>query len=111
MDEAKHLLSNLNFDNALSPQLRVDGGEFPTNSTIVDHLLDDTTQLSIRNKSILHYYGVHCELTLIALCRATSAKLQNFDKDIHSPIEALQSIVAKEEQALKRCYQRFAIFS
>ena len=45
-DEVKPLLSHLNPDDALSPQLRVDGGELSSQRVIVDHLQDDCAQLS-----------------------------------------------------------------
>ena len=67
----------------------------------MDHLLDNTTQLSIRHISI-DQYVTDCVFTLIALCRATSAKLQDFDQDINIELEAAKSFVAKEEQALER---------
>ena len=40
--------------------------------------------------------------TLIALCRATSAKLQNFDQDINIDVKASKRSSGKEEQALER---------
>ena len=85
----KPLLSNLNPDYALSPQLRVDRGELSTQSVIVDHLLDKIAQLfHIRHISI-HKDITDCEFTLVAPCRATSAKFQNLDQDIHSELDAL----------------------
>ena len=51
--EVKPLLSHLNPDYTLSPQLRVDGGELSSKCVIVDHLLDKITQLfHIRHISI-----------------------------------------------------------
>ena len=98
----KPLLSHLNPDYALSPQLRVDGGELSSKCVIVDHLLDNFAQLfHIRHFSIL-YCTVDGKFALVALCRATSAKLQNLDQDIHTELEATKSIVVKEEQALGR---------
>ena len=82
------LLSHLNPDYALSSQLRVDGGELSSKCVIVDHLLDKLTQLfHIRHISIPQYI-IDCEFTLVALCRATSGKLQNLDEDIHTELEA-----------------------
>ena len=95
-------LSHLNPDNPLSPQLRVDGGELSTKCEIVDHLLDNFAQLfHIRNISINQDIA-DGKLTLVAFCRASSAKLQNLDQNIHTELEAVKSIVVKEEQALGR---------
>ena len=96
------LLSHLNPDYALSPQLRVDGGELSPKCLVVDHLLDQFAQLfCIRNISIQENM-TDCVFTLEALCRATSAKLQNLDQDIHTSLEATESIVVEEEQTLGR---------
>ena len=43
-----------------------------------------------------------CVFTLIALCKATSTKLQNFDQDVNVEPEVLQSLVSKKEQALEK---------
>ena len=52
--EVKPLLSNLNPDYALSPQLRVDRGELSSKCVIMDHLLDSNSQLfHIRHISVL----------------------------------------------------------
>ena len=97
----KPLLSHLNPDYALSPQLRVDGGELSSKCAKVDHLLDKIAQYFVSH--IFTYQDIaDREFTLVALCRATSAKLQNLDQDIHTELEATQSFVAKEEQALGR---------
>ena len=52
-NKAKPLLLHLNPDDALSPQLRVDGGELSPNCVMVDHLLDSLTKFSICQISIL----------------------------------------------------------
>ena len=53
-DEVKPLLSHLNPDYTLSPQLRVDGGELSSKCVIVEHLVDKIAQLfRIRDISIL----------------------------------------------------------
>ena len=98
----KPLLSHLNPDNALSPQLRVDGGELSPKCVIVDHLLDNIAQLfHIRHISIPKRI-VEGIFDGITFCGASSAKLQNLDQDIHTELEATQSFVIKEEQALRR---------
>ena len=65
----------------------------------MDHLPNHTAQLSRFNMSVRQDI-TDCKFTLVALCRATSAKLKNLDQDIHTELEALQSEVIKEEQAL-----------
>ena len=75
-------LPNLNLFDALSPQLRVNGGEFPTKSVIVDHLLDGTAQLFCSQFTISQDLA-NAVFTLVTFHRTVSAKLQNFDKDIH----------------------------
>ena len=52
-DEVQPLLSHLHLDYTLSPQLRVDGGEFPPHCVIVDHILDKIAQLFHRHIFIL----------------------------------------------------------
>ena len=97
----KPLLPHLNPDDALSLQLRVDGGEFSPESVIVDHFLDEASKFS-NNHICIHQDRIESVLTLVALCRATSAKLQDFDEDIDVEFEAFKSIVVEEEQALER---------
>ena len=82
MDEVKPLLPHLNPDDALSPQLRVDGGELSSESFPVDHFLDKASKFSINNISIREDM-IDSIFALVALCRATSAKLQDFDQDIN----------------------------
>ena len=79
----------------------MDGGELSPESAEVDHLLDNTTQLFSRHRSWTKDLTDRI-FTLIALYRATSAKLQDFDQDINIELEASKSFVAKEEQALER---------
>ena len=97
----KPLLPHLNPDDALSPQLRVDGGELSPESVIVDHFLDKASKFSI-NHICIHQDRIDSVLTLVALCRASSAKLQDFDQDINIEFEAFKSLISKEEQALER---------
>ena len=97
----KPLLPHLNPDDALSLQLRVDGGELSPESAIVDHILDIAPKFSIDHICI-HQDIIDSIFTLVALCRATSAKLQDFDQDINIELAAAESFVAKEEQALER---------
>ena len=106
MDEVKPLLPHLNPDDALSPQLRVDGGELSPESAIVDHFLDKASKFSTNHISI-HEYKIDSIFTLVALCRASSAKLQDFDEDVDVKFEAFKSFVAKEEQALERMLSTF----
>ena len=65
------------------------------------HTLDNTTQLFIRHISIV-FCAIDSIFTLVALCRATSAKLQDFDQHINIEFEAYKSLISKEEQALER---------
>ena len=88
MDEVKPLLSHLNPDYTLSPQLRVDGGELSPKCVIVDHLLDTITKLFHMGHISILQDLIDSQFTLIALCRATSAKLQNLDQDIHTELKA-----------------------
>ena len=81
----------------------MDGGKLSPNCEVVDHFLDKTAQIS---SSYLIFIKVSqsshdCIFTLVALCRATSAKLQDFDQDINIELEAAKSFVVKEEQALE----------
>ena len=67
----------------------------------MDHFLDIASKFCIDHISIPQYM-IDSIFTLVALCRASSAKLQDFDKDINDKFEAFKSFVAKEEQALER---------
>ena len=84
----KPLLSHLNPDYTLSPQLRVDGGELSSEFVIADHLLDYLTQLFRISDISIPQEMTDGKFTLVALCRATSAKLQNLDQDIHTALDA-----------------------
>ena len=97
----KPFLPNFHPVNTLSPQLRVDGGELSPESFEVDHFLDKASKFSINNICI-QQDRIDSIFTLVALCRATSAKLQDFDQDINIELAAAESFVAKEEQALER---------
>ena len=83
----KPLLPHLNPGDALSPQLRVDGGELSPESFEVDHFLYTASKFSI-NHICIHQDRIDSVLTLVALCRASSAKLQDFDQDIDNELEA-----------------------
>ena len=96
------LLPHLNPDYALSPQLRVDGGELSSKCVLVDHLLDKIAQLFHIKHISINQGNADCKLTLVAFCQTTSAKLQNLDQDIHPALEATESIVIEEEQTLGR---------
>ena len=97
----KPLLPHLDPDDALSLQLRVDGGELSSESAIVDHILDIAPKFSIKHICI-RQDRTDSILTLVALCRATSAKLQDFDQDINIELAASKSSIVEEEQALER---------
>ena len=99
----KSLLSHVHPDNALSPQLRVNRGELSPKSFKVDHLLDSLTKLLSSHNSICQDM-VDSKFALVALGRATSAKLENLDEHIDMVFQAMESIAVKEEQALiKEC--------
>ena len=105
-DEVKPLLPHLNPDDALSLQLRVDGGELSSESVIVGHFLDKASKFSINHISIQQDM-IDSIFALVALCRATSAKLQDFDQDINIELGASKSSICKEEQALERISSKY----
>ena len=82
MDEMKSLLSNVHPDNALSPQLRVNRGKLSTKSLIVDHILDCLAQV-FSNQNLIVKDMIDSKFAMVALGRATSAKLENFDEHIN----------------------------
>ena len=92
----KSLLSHVHPDNALSPQLRVNRGELSPKSLIVDHLLDSLAQLFCSHNSILQDMA-DSKFALVALGRATSAKLENLDEHVNTVFEATKSSIVKEE--------------
>ena len=47
------------------------------------------------------------KFALVALGRATSAKLENFDEHVNMVSQAMQSIADEEEQALKNNVNKF----
>ena len=101
MDKVKSLLPHIHPDNALLSQLRVNRSELSPKSAYVDHLLDRLAQLF--SSYILNVQDImDSKFTLVAFCRTTSAKLKNLDQDIHTALEAVKSIIVKEEQALGR---------
>ena len=103
-DKVKSLLSHVHPDNALSPQLRVNRGELSPKSFIVDHILDSLAQLFSSHNSICQD-SIDSKFALVALGRATSAKLENLDEHVNMVVEATKSFFVKEEQALnKECH-------
>ena len=72
----------------------------------MDHILNIASKFSINHISIQQDI-IDSIFTLVALCRATSAKLQDFDQDINIELEASKSFVAKEEQALERMLSKY----
>ena len=67
----------------------------------MDGFLDKASKFSINHISIQQDI-IDSIFTLVALCRATSAKLQDFDQNIDIELEAAKSVVVEEEQALER---------
>ena len=105
----KSLLSHVHPDNALSPQLRVNRGELSPKSVMVDHILDSLAQLF--SSHISHFQDTaDSKFALVALGRATSAKLENLDDHVNMVLEATKRLVVKEEQALNKECQGIGIF-
>ena len=101
----KPLLSHLNPDYTLSPQLRVDGGELSSKCVPVDHLLDKIAQL-FRMRRLIYIKGIaDGKLTLVALCRATSAKLQDFDEDIDMSLRPSRVVSLRKSRLCRECGQ------
>ena len=109
MDKVKSLLSHLHSDDTLSAQFRVNRGELSPKSLMVDHLLDSLAQLFSSHNSIPQD-RIDSKFALVALGRATSAKLENLDQHINMVSEAMKSSVTKEEQALNKECQGIGIF-
>ena len=107
-DEVKSLLSHVHPDNALSSQLRVNRGELSPKSFKVDHILDSLAQQFSSHSSISQDM-IDSKFALVALGRATSAKLQNLYEHINMVTEAMKSIVVNEEQALNKECQGIGI--
>ena len=99
-DKVKSLLSHVHSDNALSPQLRMNRGELSSKSFMVDHILDSFAQLFSSHISSVQD-RINSKFALVALGRASSAKLKNLDEHVNMAFEAMQGIAVKEEQALK----------
>ena len=85
----KPLLLHLNPGDALSPQFGVDRGELSTKSVMVDHLLDNPAKLFRSSHFSKFKDFTDGKFTLVALCRATSAKLKYLDQDINIEFNAL----------------------
>jgi len=88
----KSLLSHVHSDNALSLQLRVNRGEFSSKSFMVDHLLDSLAQVFNSHNSILQDMA-DSKFALVALGRATSAKLKNLDEHINMVSQVIKSSI------------------
>ena len=101
MNKVKSFLSHVHPDNALSPQLRVNRGELSPKSDIVDHLLDSLAQVFSIHISTLQDI-IDSKFALVALGRATSAKLKNLDEHVNLVFQANESSIVKEEQALNK---------
>ena len=105
-NKVKSLLPHVHPDDALSPQLRVNRGELSPKSLMVDHILDSFAQL-FSSHNLIFQHLIDSKFALVALDRATSAKLKNLDEHVNVVVEATKSIVIKEEQALKRKVNSF----
>ena len=99
-NKVKSLLPHVDPDNALLPQLRVNRGELSPKRVIVDHISDSLGQLFTNHDCGIGQDTIDSKFALVALCRATSAKLKNLDEHVNMLVEAMKSIVVKEEQAL-----------
>ena len=95
-NKVKSLLPHVDPDNALLPQLRVNRGELSPKSLIVDHILDSLAQVFGSHNSIFQD-TTDSKFALVALGRATSAKLENLDEHVNTVFEATKSSIVKEE--------------
>ena len=69
----------------------------------MDHLLNSLAKFSSSQNSISQD-RIDSKFALVALGRATSAKLKNLDEHVNMVSMATESLVIKEEQALhKEC--------
>ena len=109
MDEIKSIFSHIHPDNAFSLQLRVNTGELSPKSLIVNDILDSLVQIFSSQNSILQD-RTDSKFTLIALGRATSAKLKNLDEHVNMVFEAMESRFVKEEEALNKEFKTLEYF-
>ena len=100
-NKVKSLLPHVDPDNALLPQLRVNRGELSPKSFKVDHLLDSLAQVFSSHNSVVQH-TLDSKFALVALGRATSAKLKNLNEHVNMVSQATKSSDIKEEQALKK---------
>ena len=68
---------------------------------MIKHFLQDTAQLLWRKVPSVARHFTDCILTMVALCNATSAKLQDFDQDIYLEFGTQQCWLIEKEYCLK----------
>ena len=111
MDKVKSLFLHVHPDDALSPQLRVNRGELSPKSVIVDHIPDSLSKV-FSNYLLICQDISNAKFALVALGRATSAKLKNLDKHINMVCQAMKRISDMEEQALnEECQEVYFVNS
>ena len=66
----------------------MDRGELSTKSVIVDHIFDDPAELFKSSHFSKFKDFADGKFTLVALCRATSAKLKYLDEDVNIEFKA-----------------------
>ena len=78
-DEVEPLLAHLHPGDALSRQVRVDGGELATEGMVVDDLLEGRPQILGAVNTLVYKYLVNSKLHLVASCWAISAVFQDLE--------------------------------
>ena len=99
-DEEEPLLPHLNLGDALSRQVRVDGGELATDGVVVDEFLEGCSQLVHPFNVPVRKNLLHCKLDLVARGGATSAIFENFQEDVSLQLEPTQHVVTHEKKSL-----------
>ena len=96
----KPLHAHLHPGDALSRQVKVDGGELATDGEVVDDLLDGRLQVVHAFNLIVQKNLLHCKLDLVACGRATSAIFENFQEDVNLQLAPTQYLVLHEKKSL-----------
>ena len=98
LGEEEPLLPHLHSRDALSRQVRMDGGELATDGVVVDDLLDGCPHLLHALNAFVNEDSVNGEFALVTPGRATSAVFQDFQLNkgvVYSPLQYVSFLMKR----------------
>ena len=108
-NKVEPLLAHLHPGDALSRQVRVDGGELATDGEVVDDFLEGRPQILGAVNAFVPKNIVDCIFLLVASCWAVSAVFQDLEKNIGVHLPSLQGFISHEKKCLRRKWIKEAV--